>query len=300
MKIKAWIKAARPHTLPLAISGILIGNMMAYGSEGFSNLIFILSLTTAVILQILSNFANDYGDSVHGTDNENRVGPIRSIQSGDITRKQMKTAIRISILFSLVTGIILLYHSSRNVGWVATGIVLAIGLLSIWAAYYYTASKNPYGYKGLGDLFVFIFFGLVAVYGPYFLQTSAFKLIEILPAIAIGFFSTAVLNLNNIRDIDNDRESGKKTIPVRIGKSKALIYQTLLLNLGNLAFVVYFIFRMNQILDLIFLAPLLFIIQNNIKTYQVKKEISYYPLLKHLSISVFLVAISFAIFVLIK
>jgi 1,4-dihydroxy-2-naphthoate octaprenyltransferase len=300
MKFKAWIKAARPHTLPLAISGILVGNMMAYNDEGFSKLIFILSLFTAILLQILSNFANDYGDSVHGTDNENRVGPKRSIQSGEITKEQMKKGIGITIVLSLFSGLFLLYSSIENVGWLATGIVLAIGLLSIWAAYYYTASKNPYGYKGLGDLFVFIFFGLVAVYGPYYLQSPTFKLIELLPAIAIGLFSTAVLNLNNIRDIDNDRESGKRTIPVRIGKSKALVYQTLLLNLGNIALIVYFIFRLNQILDLIFLAPLLFIIQNNIKTYQVKKEISYYPLLMHLSISVFLVAISFAIFILVK
>lgn len=294
--LKAWIRAARPHTLPLAVSGILTGNMMAVDITDFSIHIFVWSLLTAIILQVLSNFANDYGDSQQGTDNEKRIGPIRSIQSGDISVKQMKRAILILVVAALISGLILLYVSMHRIGLVPTLVILAVGLLAIWSAYYYTASSNPYGYKGFGDLFVFIFFGLVAVYGPYYLQTADFSISEVLIAAGMGFFSTAVLNLNNIRDIDNDRESGKKTIVVRIGRKNALMYQSLLLGSGILLFVFYFILKLEaDPWKFIFLVPAVFIIQNNIKTYQVKQEKDFYPLLKHLSMSVFLLAMSFSI-----
>ncbi|MGB0431936.1 MAG: 1,4-dihydroxy-2-naphthoate octaprenyltransferase, partial [Bacteroidia bacterium] len=198
---KNWIDAARPRTLPLALAGLALGNLLAFENNKFSILICVLSILTATFLQILSNFANDYGDFVNGADNDARIGPARAVQSGAISTKTMKTAIITTALLSLITGILLLWVSSKNVNLVWLLIMLASGLLAIAAAYKYTASKNPYGYKGYGDIAVFIFFGLLAVMGIYFLQTNSLNLTMLLPASAFGLLSTGVLNLNNMRDI---------------------------------------------------------------------------------------------------
>ena len=160
--VKLWIHAFRLHTLPLAASGILLGNFIAIGYNSFHWSIFLLSLLTAILLQILSNLANDYGDTKHGVDNPDRVGPGRIMQSGMVTVAGMKKMLWIFIALCLLTGILLLIVSLPVIGWTAFVILLLTGLSSIWASYNYTASKNPYGYKGWGDLFVFIFFGIVS------------------------------------------------------------------------------------------------------------------------------------------
>ena len=227
-----WISAMRLRTLPLSIAGIITGGVMAYkfSVHNFNIPVFILAILTALLLQILSNFANDYGDFENGADNENRKGPQRAVQSGRITAQSMKGAIIITAIITLIFGLSLLYLAFRNID-LKFIIYFLIGLGCIAAAIQYTMGKNPYGYRGLGDVFVFVFFGLVSSCGTYFLLTHSFSPEVVLPSISIGAWSTAVLNLNNLRDIDNDKASGKITIPVRLGKDNGLIYHYLLISI---------------------------------------------------------------------
>lgn len=229
MSASAWIKAARLRTLPLAGASVITGAALAYGSVKFSWLVFGLTLFTALLLQILSNFANDYGDFVKGTDNENRVGPERAMQSGAITKKQMKGALVLFTVLCLISGSTLIYFGTLGMKVLYPILFFALGVGAIMAAIKYTVGKNPYGYAGLGDLFVFLFFGLVGVGGSFWLHIHDFMWWVLLPAGAIGLLSAGVLNLNNIRDIDNDRAVGKRTVPVLIGAKRAKVYHTVLL-----------------------------------------------------------------------
>lgn len=242
MNVKVWITAFRLRTLPLALASIGMGSFLAAASHKFRADVLLWSALTTVFLQVLSNLANDYGDTKHGADSLTRQGPVRTVQSGAIGVNQMKIAIVLMAGFSLVSGLILLYISV-GFGTPAFYGFLIMGLLSIGAAYAYTASDNPYGYLGLGDISVLIFFGLLAVLGTYFLHTGEFKLINLLPALSMGLFATAVLNVNNIRDIESDKEAGKRSIPVRIGRKKAVVYHMLLLVVG-LATALFFIIRL--------------------------------------------------------
>lgn len=235
---KAWVIAARLRTLFLALSSIGVGGALAFHLQGFDPLIFTLCLLTTLFLQILSNFANDYGDFVHGADTIARKGPDRMVQSGMITDKAMKKAMFIMGLLALVCGVLLLYFAISEINWSFVGFLL-LGILAIAAAIKYTAGSNPYGYKGLGDIFVFMFFGPVAVLGTCFLQTQYLSLDSVLPSISMGLFATGVLNVNNIRDIETDQEAGKITIPVRIGKTNAKIYHSLLIGFALLCALVY-------------------------------------------------------------
>ncbi len=292
-KAKDWISAARPRTLPLALAGLALGNLLSANQATFIPMVALMSILTATFLQVLSNFANDYGDYVNGADNEQRIGPARAVQSGAITAKQMKNAIIITSVLSLASGIILLYMASKNVDilWLLT--MLGFGLLSIGAAYKYTASKNPYGYKGFGDIAVFVFFGLLAVIGSYFLQTGKVDLYIVFPACAFGFLSTGVLNLNNMRDIENDQKSGKITIAVRLGIAKAKQYHYALIGLAVIFLLLFSTLMFKEWYQFIFLAPLILLLQHVSK---VKKRSSYEefnPLLKELSLKSALVALSF-------
>ncbi|MDX2190634.1 MAG: 1,4-dihydroxy-2-naphthoate octaprenyltransferase [Bacteroidota bacterium] len=221
--IQNWISAARPRTLPLAVSGIIMGNFLAFSYKKFDLTIAFISILTAVFLQILSNLANDYGDTQHGADNELRSGPSRAVQSGAITASQMKVGMAIAALLSLTSGLFLIYFSF-GLFTANFNIFLTLGLLSIVAAYSYTAGILPYGYKGLGDLSVFLFFGPVAVAGSYFLQTHNLDILIFLPALSVGLLSVAVLNLNNMRDVLPDAAAGKVTIPLKLGLQKAGFY----------------------------------------------------------------------------
>ena len=237
MSLKTWIQAARLRTLPLAVSTMVLGHSIAYASGSFRWSIAILSILTAICLQVLSNFANDYGDSIHGADHQDRQGPQRAVQSGAISLSQMKAAVNLFAILSLVIGLALVYVAFDD--WLLRGGFAMLGVLAIWAAINYTAGSNPYGYSGKGDIAVFIFFGLVTVIGSYFLQTWAWTWDVLLPATACGALSAGVLNVNNIRDIDSDKMAGKRSIPVKIGRKAAVRYHAFLLGVALGALIGY-------------------------------------------------------------
>ncbi len=240
MKIHYWIKALRLSTLLLSFTSIGIGSIFAQHVGYFNIDIFVLTLITVCILQIVSNFANDYGDAIKKTDNV-RVGPLRMVQRGYISLSQMKFAIRMLVVLSIFFGLILLYVVFRET-MVYFLIFTFLGFLAIGASIWYTIGKKPYGYMGLGDVSVFLFFGLLGVMGSFFLQTQTIHHYLWLPAITCGCFATAVLNINNMRDYIGDRQHEKKTIPVRIGIKNARIYHVMLIGLGYLCNNLFFIF----------------------------------------------------------
>src|ERR1043165_1867436 len=258
MEIKAWVSAFRLRTLPLALSCIGMGGFLAAAAGKFNGLIFGLCCLTTVFLQILSNLANDYGDSVHGADHAQRKGPQRAVQSGVITSGQMKTAVVIFALLCLVSGLSLLFVSF-GADWNSLLFFLVLGLLCIAAAVAYTVGNKPYGYLGLGDLSVLIFFGLVGVMGSVYLFTQQVDWTNALPALSCGLFSIAVLNVNNIRDIESDRAAGKFSVPVRIGRDNAIKYHWFLLMAGLGAAIAYTILNYHSPFQYLFLlaAPLL-------------------------------------------
>lgn len=252
MQLGPWISAFRLRTLPLALSCIGMAGFLAASAGKFSGTIFTLCCLTTIFLQILSNLANDYGDSVNGADHAGRKGPKRAVQSGAIPIEQMKRAVILFALLCLSSGLTLLFVSfGADLNSVL--FFLVIGLLSIAAAITYTVGKKPYGYAGLGDLSVLVFFGLVGVMGSLYLFTRQIDWSHILPAFSCGLFAIAVLNINNIRDIDSDRHAGKFSIPVRIGKQKASFYHWALLIAGLGAAVLYSIMNYHSPFQFLFL-----------------------------------------------
>ncbi len=257
LKFKTWIAAARPRTLPLSIAGIIVGGGLALREGVFDGLIFSLALLTTIGFQILSNFANDYGDGVKGTDNANRIGPTRALQSGIVTDKEMKRAMIWTGFITLVIAIALISISfPNNIGYALVFFVL--GILSIVAAIKYTVGKSAYGYQGLGDLFVFLFFGLLGVVGSYFLFSKHLQASAWLLGVVIGLLSAAVLNLNNMRDRDNDIKSGKHTLAAKLGVQKAKAYHCFLIFGAFIGVVWYNITHENSLnwLTLIAFIPL--------------------------------------------
>ena len=238
-----WIEAARPRTLPLAISSILLGNFLAYAAGKFSFLTASLAILTTLFLQILSNFANDLGDSKNGVDNKNRKVALRAVQTGKISPSEMKNAVILTASLSFISGISLLYFALQYAKPQTIIAFVMLGLLAILAAIAYTVGKKPYGYIGLGDLSVFLFFGWVGTFGTYYLQTEILNYYILIPASGCGFLSVAVLNLNNLRDIENDRKTGKNSIPVRIGKIYGFYYQKTIMLLGVCTFIIYLMYQ---------------------------------------------------------
>ncbi len=238
-----WIEAARPRTLPLAIASILLGNFLAYAAGKFSFLTATLAILTTLLLQILSNFANDFGDSKNGVDNKNRKVALRAVQTGKISPSEMKNAVIITASLSFISGISLLYFALQYAKPQTIITFVGLGLLAILAAIAYTVGKKPYGYMGLGDLSVFLFFGWVGTFGTYYLQTEILNYYILIPASGCGFLSVAVLNLNNLRDIENDRKTGKNSIPVRIGKIYGFYYQKTIMLLGVCTFIIYLMYQ---------------------------------------------------------
>lgn len=261
--IKPWIHAFRLRTLPLALSSIGMGGFLAAANDAFRVDIFLLCILTTIFLQITSNLANDYGDSIHGADSEHRQGPSRAVQSGLISSSQMRRAVILFVMLCLVSGLSLLFVAF-GLNWNAILFFFGLGLLSILAAIGYTVGKKPYGYIGLGDLSVLIFFGLVGVLGSYYLFTKSFSWYELLPALSCGFFSIAVLNINNIRDIDSDRTAGKFSIPVRIGRQKAILYHWFLLLTGISCSIIYTVLTYKSPWQLIFLLTVPLFVKNGI------------------------------------
>ncbi|GAA4079311.1 1,4-dihydroxy-2-naphthoate octaprenyltransferase [Flavobacterium cheonanense] len=299
--MKHWIEAARVRTLPLSVSGILVGSFYAMSQGIFNWKIVILALSTTLGLQILSNFANDYGDGVKGTDNEDRIGPKRAIQSGLITPGAMRYAIFITAFLTLVSAMLLIYVSFKGKYFLYSIIFFVLGILAIASAIRYTVGKNPYGYRGLGDVFVFTFFGLVSTFGVYFMFAKQIDWLLFLPATAIGLLSVGVLNLNNMRDEESDRKSGKNTIVVKNGGAWAKKYHYFLIITAMvlmLAFALIFDFsyrdpnpgRFN--FDLYFFLIAYFPIIAHLKRVAKNKEHKLLdPELKKLALSTFLLSV---------
>lgn len=293
MNIKAWLTAFRLRTLPLALSSIAMGGFLAAHAGYFKWSVFLLSVTTTIFLQILSNLANDYGDSVHGADSIERKGPSRMVQSGLISARQMRMAMVIFVLLCLASGVTLLFISfGLNLN--ALLFFFGLGILSIVAAIAYTVGKKPYGYVGLGDLSVLVFFGLVGVMGSYYLFSHRITALQVLPAISCGFFSMGVLNVNNIRDIDSDRSAGKFSVPVRIGRAKAIWYHWFLLAGGIVSATVYTVLTYQSPWQFLFLLSVpLFTVNGMAVTKKAVHELD--PYLKQLAISTLLFVFLFGL-----
>lgn len=286
--------AARLRTLPLSVAGIISGNAIASRDERFSLTIFLLSILTAIAFQIISNFANDYGDGIKGTDNADRLGPGRTLQQGLLSAQALKKGIVTAALISILLAISLIYVALGGDNFLVSLFFIALTVAAVWAAIKYTVGRNAYGYSGLGDFFVFLFFGWVSVMGSYYLQTQNFDLIALFLGTAIGLFSVGVLNLNNMRDIDNDKNSNKNTLVVYLGSQKAKIYHYILMILGAL----FLFFGMGTAwvkenpLSLLIMLPIFFHLYKVLKIQEPK---AYDPLLKQLALSTFFV--SFALFI---
>lgn len=290
MKIKYYIASFRLRTLPLSLSGIFMGTLLANADGFFNSMAFALAVATTLCLQILSNLANELGDLQKGTDNTERLGPIRSIQSGALTLSEFKRTILVFIILSVISGSALVYTAFNSLFSQDGMIMLLLGGASIIAAIKYTVGKSAYGYHGLGDLFVFLFFGLLSVTGSYFLMTHKINALLFLPASAIGLLSTGVLNLNNMRDINNDRTCGKRTLPVMIGIHRAKIYHFILIIGAFLCMNGYAISRERGICGFLFLITLpLFII--HLKKVAREEGRALDPQLKVLSLSTLLFAL---------
>ena len=293
-KVKYWIQAARIQTLPLSISGILVGSSFAYNINSFDNIIFFLSIITAISFQVLSNFANDYGDGILGTDNQ-RIGPDRVIASGKLSLKELKKGIVINVFISITFSYSLIKYSFKS-DYFLILIFLILSISSIVAAIKYTMGKSPYGYHGLGDIFVFIFFGYVSVFGSFFLQTKIINYELFILAAIIGFLCVGVLNLNNIRDIENDSAMNKKTIPTRIGFSNAKIYQIFLI-LFSIVLTALLTLKFKPSYNYIFVViGILPLVYHLFKVRQAKNPIEFKPLLKQLAVSSFFYSIFMSIF----
>ena len=290
--LKNWLEAFRLRTLPLALSCIGMGSFLAAFQGDFSLSVCLLSLTTTLFLQILSNLANDYGDSIHGADSAEREGPQRSVQRGAISPKAMFNAIILFALLSFISGILLL-HFSVGIGSKTFYVFLGLGIAAIAAAIAYTNGKRPYGYSGLGDLSVFLFFGLVGVCGTYFLHTESFEALILLPAASCGLFATGVLNVNNIRDIKSDQAAGKHSIPVRIGKKQAVSYHITLILTGSLAALSFLIIHREFYAIISTSISFFFFANHLIKVYKAKSSFELDPQLKFLALSTLLFVLLF-------
>jgi len=294
-KVKAWVSAFRLRTLPLSLSSIFMGGFLAASELEFNATILGLCILTTLFLQILSNLANDYGDSIHGADHAGRLGPKRAVQAGHISAKQMKAGIVVFSLLSLVFGLSLLWVSFGKEGIYLFLLFLALGLAAIWAAISYTNGPKAYGYAGLGDISVFLFFGLLGVLGTVFLQTQEFSVSHILPAAACGFFATGVLNVNNIRDIVSDKLAGKNSVPVRLGARNARIYHWFLLIAGMACAVGFVGWRFIGPMQFLFVLSFPFFIYNGIQVSKKQQPAELDPYLKQLSLSTLLFVFLFGI-----
>ncbi|MDD4992876.1 MAG: 1,4-dihydroxy-2-naphthoate polyprenyltransferase [Paludibacter sp.] len=295
MSIKPWISAFRLKTLPLALSNTIIGSCLAASDDKFRWPVFGLAALTTILLQIMSNMANDYGDFVNGKDTAERIGPKRMVQSGEITPKTMLRGIIVIGVLCAISGVSLILIGTEGIDITNILIFAVLGIAAIVAAIKYTVGKNPYGYRGLGDIFVFIFFGLVGVIGTYFLHAQAFRWDLLLPASAIGFLSTGVLNMNNMRDYEADKNAGKKTIVVTIGPQKAALYHLTLVGGAALLAIVYTLVNYKSPGQWFFVLsfPILFLNLKKVFTY--KDAVELYPELPRLSLASLAFALTFGI-----
>lgn len=292
--IGAWVEAFRLRTLPLALSCVFMATFLAYYYGEFRSSVFFFAVATTLFLQILSNLANDYGDAVKGTDNEFRLGPKRAVQSGLISASQMKLGVIVFAILSFLSGIGLLVVAFGSVDIYFISFLL-LGLAAIAAAVKYTVGKNAYGYSGLGDVFVLIFFGWVGVLGTFYLYAGSMSWELFLPACAVGLFSVGVLNLNNLRDIENDRASGKNTLIVKLGVRFGAVYHLLLIFFGWISVLLFTLLNWHGIAQLLYLLtlPLFFINARKALTFKDPRELI--PSLKQLALGTFFFTILFGL-----
>ena len=308
-KIKAWVAAARLRTLPLSVSGIIVGasfgNQHSLLESTFSccfgctpvwqSGLFWLAILVTIGFQVLSNFANDYGDGIRGTDAK-RQGEKRMVASGIISPKQMKIGMIITGIITFFLATFLIFRAFGNENFIISFIFFNLTIVSIIAAVKYTVGKKAYGYSGLGDVFVFLFFGLLSVLGSYYLFTHQLQWQLLLPAMAIGCFSTAVLNLNNMRDIENDAAAKKNTLVVKLGITKAKKYHAFLLLFGMFCAVLYTIINYREPLQFIYLIAFIPFLLNINTVLKNKSPMLLDGELKKVALSTFLFAILFSIF----
>lgn len=293
--LKAWISAARLRTLPLSVSGIIVGSSLAIDSLFWKSPIFWLAILTTIGFQVLSNFANDYGDGVKGTD-DHRDGEKRLVASGIISPKQMKSAILVTIIITLLIAIILIYQAFGSEDFLHSLLFFILGIASIVAAIKYTVGENAYGYAGFGDVFVFLFFGLLSALGSSYLFIHQLKWEFIIPASTIGLLSMAVLNLNNMRDIENDAKNQKNTLVVKLGSSKAKVYHYVLIGLSLVLAVIYTFINFQSISQFTFLIAFIPLIINLVTVYKNREPKLLDSELKKVALSTFLFAILFGFF----
>lgn len=302
--MKHWIEAARVRTLPLSVSGIIVGSFYALSkptdeiltpTQVFKWSVFALLLLTTIGLQVLSNFANDYGDGIKGTDNEDRVGPTRGIQSGNISPASMKIAIIITSIITFTFSVLLIYFAFKDTNIWYSLFFLILGIIAIGSAIRYTVGSSAYGYKGYGDIFVFVFFGLVSTYGSYFMFSKNVDWLLVLPATAIGFLSVGVLNLNNMRDEESDRKSNKNTIVVKKGGAWAKKYHFFLVISAMVMIVVFALLNDFHFDQYIFLVAYFPIISHLMTVAKNKNAKLLDPELKKLAISTFLLSVLLAL-----
>ncbi len=278
-KFKTWIKAARPRTVLLSFSGVLLGGFLAFDqlrslspSKGRPYLTILFCALTAILLQILSNLANDYGDFKKGTDSAKRVGPQREMQSCAITEKEMKRGLAVTAGLCFISGAMLIFVFA-GLTWQELAVFAALGIGAVLAALLYTLGKHPYGYRGLGDLYCFLFFGIAAVAGTFYLATKSLDFSVLLPASAMGFLSNAVLNINNMRDYENDKASGKNSLVVKLGLKKAFIYHCLLICGAFVCLTIYLILHQAAWYSYLFVVLFLLFLKDLIAIKKTKTEL---------------------------
>jgi len=291
---KDWLHAFRLRTLPLSLSGIIVGSMAALQNNHWNTTVFVLALTTTLLFQILSNLANDLGDTLKGADNKDRVGPERAVQSGAISISLMKRAVAITALLSFISAGFLIWTGTRSLSVSIVYFYIALAIACVLAAITYTVGKRAYGYHGLGDLFVFIFFGCVSVIGVYPLFANEFVTELIFPAITIGALSTAVLNLNNMRDRINDQAVGKRTLVVSIGPKNAKMYHISLLIAGMLSWTAFLLITQHW-LGLISCLPFVLLVKHIAFVLKNDEPRAFDPELKKVALSTFFISVLFAV-----
>jgi 1,4-dihydroxy-2-naphthoate octaprenyltransferase len=296
-KVKSWLYAFRLRTLPLALSSIITGSSIAFAENrhGFNWLVFALCILTTLMLQILSNLANDYGDSEKGTDNHERIGPKRAVQAGMLSFTEIKRGIIICTILCLLSGLALIHEAFKGAQPGYPLFFFLLGLAAIAAAIKYTVGKSAYGYRGLGDIFVLLFFGFVGVGGSYYLMAHRLNYTVLLAGFSIGAFASGVLNLNNMRDMQSDAKAGKITLVVRIGLAKAKIYHTCLIILGFISSLAFVMLNFRSSIQFLFIITLILFRKHLVQVRKITEPRDFDPLLKQLAIFTFLFSILFAL-----
>ena len=294
-KLKMWWETARPKTLPLALASIFTGSALGYWAnpQGFNSPVMAFCLLTTILLQVLSNFANDYGDHQKGSDTEDRIGPLRGIQKGAISAQELKWGLIFMVIASFLSGSFLISIAYENLSDLLA--FAGLGILAIIAAITYTVGAKPYGYMGLGDISVLMFFGLLGVGGTYYLQTHSIDGYIILPAIGSGLLASAVLNINNLRDIEQDAQAGKNTLAVRLGSHKGRVYHCILLTVAALCYLIFTLTTATSWMNYLFVLGLPLLAKHAIFVYRSQTPNALRPMLAQMSMISLLINMLFSL-----